>query len=472
MLRRCWLSLLLLVIVSGWCRAQPAAAKLQPRVDERVELMSIVFRLADNFEYNMNTLPAYSSDIDRYFGPYKNHPAVQMAHMLADKNGVGFDAVMAMAISLSPPPELKPLVAFTSEVPDSRWGPDAERFLPLLRSFYRDTKFENFYAAHQSMYRLAGKRFAMTLGTADFGWYPRFYGGRPDLAYHLILGMNNGGGNYGPRLVYLDGRMELFSIIGCWTHDSAGNPTYPPDQGYLATIIHEFNHSYVNPAVAEHWKQFSDTDRVYSTVSEQMKRMAYDNAETMVNESLVRAAVIIYFQQTGEDNRSNLKRIREEQRNGFFWMDRLVESLKRYEMQRAHYPTFTSYIPQIASFYRDLALHASAEAATFSAKSAHVMHTQPFANHAEDVDASVAQITVTVDKPLDPGAGYSIDRGMDGDEHYPIAGKPTFAPDGLHILLPVQLKPNQTYSFVLTPRAFATPDGYPLASYKVEFTTK
>jgi len=41
--------------------------------------------------------------------------------------------------------------------------------------------------------------------------------------------------------------MELFSIIGCWTHDDAGDPTYPSDQAYLSTIIHEFNHSFVKP---------------------------------------------------------------------------------------------------------------------------------------------------------------------------------------------------------------------------------
>jgi len=444
----------------------------QPRIDERVELLSIVFRLANNSEYNMNTLPGYSSEIDRYFAPYKNHPAVQMARTLADKNDVGFDAVMVMAISLSPPPELKPLVPFTLDVPDKRWGTDAEKFLPLLRDFYRDSKFADFYAAHQAMYRLAQERFAATLGMVNFGWYPHFYGNAPDLAYHLILGMNNGGGNYGPRLIHPNGRTDLFSIIGCWTHDADGKPTYPPGNGYLATIIHEFNHSFVNPAVAKHWKDFSGAEQVYAGVADQMQRMAYGNAQTMVNESLVRAAVILYFRQNGEDNRSSVKRIREEQRNGFFWMDRLVEELERYETQRAQYPTFTSYIPQVALFYRELATHASAEAAAFDAKSAHVINVEPFANHAQSVDASVTTITIVLDKPLDPGAGYSINRGMDGDEHFPISGKPTFERSGLHILLPVHLKPNQAYSFVLTPLAFATPDGYPLATYKVEFKTK
>ena len=444
-----------------------------PHVEERVELLSIVFRLAGNPEYNMSTLPAYSADIDRFFAPYKDHPAVRMAQILRNKKGVSFDAVMAMAISLSPLPELKPLVAFTPEVPEKRWGvADAEKFLPQLRDFYRDSKFAEFYAAHQTMYRLAETRFATTLGSVDFNWYPRFYGKAPDLTYHLILGMNNGGGNYGPRLVHPDGSVELFSIIGCWTHDDAGNPTYPPDQGYLSTIIHEFNHSFVNPAVAAHWSDFSGVEKVYATVADPMKRLAYGEAKTMVDESLVRAAVIVYFQDAGEDSRKNLKRIREEQRNGFFWMDTLVDMLKQYKAQRAQYPTFSSYIPQVALFYRNLAPREAAEPAAFSAKSAHVVSMAPFANHSQDVDASVQTIEVVVDKPLDPSAGTSINYGPGGSEHFAIKGEARFADGGLRILLPVQLKPGQTYSFVLTPYAFATPDGYPLESYTVEFKTK
>jgi len=455
------------------CQSQAPKPAVVPHVEERVELLSIVFRLAGSPEYNMNTLPAYSADINRYFAPYKDHPAVQMARAVADKNGVHFDSVMSMAISLSPPPELKPLVTFTPAVPEARWGvADAEKFLPLLRDFYRDSKFAEFYAAHQTMYQVAETRFATTLASVDFGWYPRFYGKAPDLTYHLILGMNNGGGNYGPHLVHPDGSMELFSIIGCWTHDDAGDPTYPPDQGYLSEIIHEFNHSFVNPAVDNHWKEFSGTDQIYVAVADQMKAMAYGEARTMVDESLVRAAVIVYFQDSGEETAKNLKRIRMEQRQGFFWMDALVEKLKQYEAQRTQYPTFSSYMPQVASFYRDLAPHVTAEAPAFAAKSPHVVRVEPFGNHSQDVDASIQAIKIVLDKPLDPGAGYSISYGTGGSEHWPIKGEPRFGDGGLQILLPVQLKPNQTYSFVLTPQAFATPDGYPLVTYTVEFKTK
>src|SRR5579862_1112995 len=141
----CWLA------GAGLATAQPAAPgpAIAPRVDERLELLSIVFRLAGNGEYNMNRLPGYTEDIDRHFAPYKEHPAVAAARRLAASNKIGYDAVMSMAISLSAPPELKPLVPFTADVPDRRWGVETtETFLPLLRDFYRDSKFAAFSEAH------------------------------------------------------------------------------------------------------------------------------------------------------------------------------------------------------------------------------------------------------------------------------------------------------------------------------------
>jgi hypothetical protein len=446
---------------------------IAPHVDERVELLSIVFRLAGNPEYNMNTLPKYSADIDKHFAAFKNHPAVKMAGELLSKHGVAYDAVMSMAISLSNPPELQPLVPFSTHMLDGRWAnANPEKFLRELRSFYRDSRFAEFYAAHLAFYRLAESRFAATLSSVKFDWYPRFYGSAATLDYHLILGMNNGGGNYGPRLLGPNGSMELFSIIGCWTHDDSGDPTYPPDKGYLATIIHEFNHSFVNPVVAEHWSEFKGAEPVFKVVKGPMAQMAYGDAETMVNESLVRAAVIVYFEQAGEEHAKNLQRIRQEQRNGFLWMDQLVAKLEQYDANRAQYPNLSSYMPQIAQFYDELSTKVQNLEADFDSRSAHVVKTGPFANHAQDVDPSLTAITIVLDKPLNPKAGYSINYGPEGQEHFPLAGKPQFEDGGLRLVLPIQLKPNESYSFVLTPLAFATPDGYPLVEYTVDFKTK
>jgi hypothetical protein len=449
---------------------------LSSKVDPRVELLSVVFRLAGNPEYNMSPLKTYTADIDRYFSPYKEHPAVALARKLASEKDVGFDAVMSLAVHLSPPPALKPLVTFANDIPDARLGKDnAVLFSQRLAEFYRDTHFGRFLVSHQSLYHLAEERFQVVLTDVDLNWYNTFYGNVRAGQFHLILGMNNGGGNYGPRVVWPDGHEEFFSIIGCWTQDDSGNPTYNAD--YLPTVIHEFNHSFVNPAFAEHKREFASAGQIYERVADKMREQAYGNSDTMVIESLVRAAVIQYLETRGRESREIGERIREEQRNGFVWMDELVDLLRQYTSQRSRYPTFESFMPVAAQYYRSLAPRMTELIASFNQHCVHVIGMQPFPNDSANADPEIKELIITFDKPLDPEAGprhhgYSISLGPDGNDHYPINGIPEFLPDNRSIKLPVALKPDWNYSFVLTPLAFASPDGYPLETYTIAFKTK
>ncbi len=442
------------------------------RVDPRIELLSIVFRLAGNPEYNMDQLPAYSADIGHYFSKYENHPAVLMAKRLAAKNGVYFDAVMAMAVHLSAPPALSPLVPFTNDVPERRWGKEnATAFVQALRDFYRDSNFQAFFVAHEPMYKLAETRFqSAALSRLDLDWYKRFYGEASQGRFNLILGMNNGGGNYGPHVVFPDGQEEIYAIIGCWTKDDSGNPIYNSAE-YLPTIIHEFNHSFVNPIMDRHETEFATAaNQVYSRVAAQMKDMAYGNAETMVNESLVRAAVILYFE-AHKDSPSDIKRkIVREEANGFVWMDKLCDLLGSYESHRNRYPTFSSFVPQVSQFYHSLAPQVTNEISDFNNECVHVTGLRPFANHSDTVDPDVKEIIVSFDKPLRAGVS-SINFGPGGKEQYPITGDTEFLPGDTSIELPVQLKPDSTYNFVLTSWGFQSPDGHPLTSYAVDFRT-
>lgn len=59
--------------------------------------MSIIFRLAGNKEYNEGRVPAHNQAIDEYFGPFKDHDAVQIARGLRYLDGVSHDAPMSLA---------------------------------------------------------------------------------------------------------------------------------------------------------------------------------------------------------------------------------------------------------------------------------------------------------------------------------------------------------------------------------------
>ena len=51
-----------LALILFFARLTLGEPTLEPRVDPRVELLSIVFRLAGNSEYNMSPLKTYTAD--------------------------------------------------------------------------------------------------------------------------------------------------------------------------------------------------------------------------------------------------------------------------------------------------------------------------------------------------------------------------------------------------------------------------
>jgi hypothetical protein len=205
------LFLLVLILVTGFnLRGQgglPAdtakSFKLSPVVDKRVELLSIVFRLAGNQEYNANDFKSYVTDINTHFTPYKKHPLIVLAHKLAQEKGISYDAVMFMAIHINQSPFLTPIIPFKQRVPEARWkSEDAEKFISLLQQFYRDAKCEDFFQKHSALYALAESRFDSVLRNVDMNWFEAYYGKLPEAKFNLVLGLGNGGGNYGPKIIF------------------------------------------------------------------------------------------------------------------------------------------------------------------------------------------------------------------------------------------------------------------------------
>ncbi len=323
-----------------------------PKVDKRIELLSIVFRLAGNFEYNDDVFSSYVSDIHHHFDKYKDHPLIAFAAEMRDKNRVSFDAVMSMAIYLEQPPSLDPVVPFSSTVPEGRWGQDnANKFVGLLKQFYTDAKCADFFAAQEGLYKSAQERFMPVYEALDINWFSQYYGAQPDGSQNIIVGLGLGGGNYGPKLKYPDGKEDTYAIMGTWNIDSTNLP-YFEIENCLPTLIHEFNHSYVNHLTSKYAKDLEDSGtKLFDLVKAGMGNQHYTWWQTMMNEALVRASVIRYIMKHNPDKKAARNQLITEFGNGFYWMKDLVESLGIYEKNRNMYPTLDSYIPVLAEFY-------------------------------------------------------------------------------------------------------------------------
>ena len=108
---------------------QAGNVNIDVSVDPRVELMSIIFRLAGNKEYNACRVHKYDRDIKKYFKPYQSHSAVKFAAKLRKERGMGYNAPMALAVHVGTVPSLKELVPMDPRPAelDSRWRPEEAR---------------------------------------------------------------------------------------------------------------------------------------------------------------------------------------------------------------------------------------------------------------------------------------------------------------------------------------------------------
>jgi len=350
--------------------ASRPAAQTQPtlssHVDPRVELMSIIFRLAGNPEYNMdNSASPYADEVEAHFGRFRGHAVVQKARQLRKDRWVGYDAVMGMAIFVEDAATLKECVPLEQCVlgMGGRWTvDDAREFLDAAKLFVKDSDFAAFAAAHESLYADAAARMNDVLKKLHIQeWFNSFFGARPEVTFELILGLLNGGGCYGPALRYPDGREVYYSIIGCSKFDRQGRPVF--SDAIAATIAHEFCHSYTNPMVEKRLDQLRPSgEQLFASCKAQMHQQAYSTWKTMMTESLVRACVIRYVRATKGRIAAWLE-TQGQTALGFVWVGGLADCLVEYEDLRDHYPTLDTFMPKVVEFFDDYARkHGSAAA--------------------------------------------------------------------------------------------------------------
>ena len=318
--------------------------------------MSIICHLAGYPEYNTDMGGEYINEIDKYFSDYKKHQAVLMLDSLRRKNGIGYDAPMAFAINLQKNDDRFTIINDTI-LPERRWqGVDLEKVTDIFNEFYKDSEFSNFIESHKLFYEDICNLFDENVNSKfTQEWYNRFYGMPPVDDFKIVIGFTNGGGNYGPSVDKTKDNKEFYAIIG-YALNEKGEPYYLSDPDmYLNTLVHEFNHSFVNP-LANNPKYKAEIEKAgheLLTLSRKvMRRNAYSNWESIINESLVRAAVILYLMENNTGEKEIRQSIIEEMSIGFYWMPEMVKCLQYYKNNRDTFPTFESYYPKIIEFFK------------------------------------------------------------------------------------------------------------------------
>ncbi len=326
--------------VAGAAATEKSAARpFTVSVDPRVELMSILFRLAGNPEYSQGRVPSYVQDVDNHFGRFHDHPAVQQAKKLRQTRGISFNAPMGLAVHVTDAVSLEekiPLAPLPDSM-DSRWTPaTAKGLLALARTFVADTDLKTFLDKHAPLYQVAVRRMQETLDKqGHLEWFDSFFGPRKGADFRVVLGMLNGGPSYAARLKRADGREDLYSVIGVWRIDSQGQPIFPPE--VVPIVVHEFTHSYTNALVDQFAKEMKGPgEKIFPFVAAEMRQQAYSDWKTMMYESLNRACGLRYLL-AAEGPAAMQKQAQQESARSFYWVGELAEVLGEYDTQPRKY---------------------------------------------------------------------------------------------------------------------------------------
>jgi hypothetical protein len=452
---------------------QPQQTSAQVKVDPRVELISVIFRLAGNGEYNQGRVESYVKDVDSHFAAFRNHAVVEMARRLRETRGVSYDAPMTLAVYLTNVEKLETKVPLEPwpEGLDRRWTKEnIEEFLKAARQFARDTSFNDFFEKHRPLYKVAESRMQAILEKeAHLEWFEAFFGQRPVASFSVLLGMLNGGSCYGPHCRKADGKEELYCVLGVWQTDAEGKPEF--GSSMIPTIVHEFCHSYANGFVYRHKAELRAAgQKLYAPVASAMKAQAYGSSETLLCESMVRACGVRYtLKYAGEE--AARKQIEYEVGCQFLWVGELSKVLGEYEAHRDKYPTLDDYAQPLVKFFAQYADKFAKEQKSVAALRPKIVSVVP-ADGDENVDPNLKAIKVVFDRPMKAGSWALVGGGPNFPE---LPGKCSYDSKCTTWTCPIKLKPDWNYTFMLNARpkfmGFQSRKGVPLEPVTVSFKT-
>lgn len=473
-----WLLILVCALQAAGLRAESERPEGGASVDERVELLSVVFRLAGADEYSANDAKAYVRDIEQWFGPYRQDTLVRYARRLRNENGIGYDAVAMMAVCLEGEGGRYRLPRNEDTLKElyggDRWNAfNTAEFVRLLNAFYDRSGFGRFFREHGEWYRRMTDRFALQVNF-NRDWYPAFYGTGGE-EYRIILGCSNGGNNYGPRIYSDEGKKTAYAVLGCW---GFGEEDLADFSGHTPILIHEFNHSFINPLMkldGNRDRLETAGERIHQALSRVMADQAYGTWPTVINEALVRAAVVRYLRDNGASAVTVAREIYIQENKYFLWTAGLDSLLGVYAAHRDQYPSLRSFYPRIIHFFDSVGTRIDRIVAAYEARRPQVTAIAPFGNGAQDVDPHLTEMTVTFSLPLPDSTLYLTPLNDPRKAHYPSPQVGDFVGGDRHtVRIALRLEPGREYRMSIRPRgrSFVLPGLYPIRPYEVTFKTR
>ena len=455
------LFLLFLVTYTTW-------AQISVSTDERIELTSVVFRLAGVPEYTDGEVSSYNTSIDEYFEDYKDNALFEYIRKLRNEDRLGYASVAASAFYITIQ-DGKVAIDPTREISDltgkgKQWASDSKfrKYVRLLNNFYQESNFAQFYNSQAQAYSDQIEKAATLLDNINGEWFANFYGVE-FVAPKVYIALGNGKHNY-----FVNGVDGSYDIV-------LGAKRYYLIDTLLPVIIHEICHKYSNP-IAD--VMYSDIEGDFATflsdddIVTRLAKIGYQDVKTVVIEWFTNLCTVMYLQ----DNVPLLAgyhaaKLRD---NGFVWLPATIKSMEEYSTNREFYPTISNYVPKIVQCINDFGSNYTEYKMAYLNSNPHVIEVTP--TDLQTLVNNNGEVRVTFSKPMMVYA-YSLGEPSDIDGNVTILPmhpeKEPYWNDDTTFIFYVdinQIDPASEYVIELQSEGFMTPDYIHMeANYIINF---
>jgi len=285
-------------------------------VDERFELVTLIFRLAGHESYRLQ-VTEYQQELITAFEKHKNHPAVQYA---AELLHISSSDVLAYAMHIME--DMSDLIEDTNSLCSpfgDRWTYSTiYTFWPLVLDFYHDTNFAAYFQSKMPFFLAESERFmgyAYIMGIDEDWFVPyavKFYA---PMAYRFIISPSIYLANDSASVAETAHYAVLASLMDD-RHFAGG------------MLVHEYCHSFGTGAGIM-WFMENDEHR---KMCEEATHYFYHDELTISVEYMVRAYSILYFADHGDDT-AVAYLLQYEKEMGFPHIDEVYKRLREYEQR-------------------------------------------------------------------------------------------------------------------------------------------
>jgi hypothetical protein len=321
-------------------------------VDPRIELLSVVQFLAGWDRPPLSALDSpYRRAVEEHFGAFRSHRSVELFRKYT-RSSFSYDAVPAVMLAASPPPELRLIRDPSDSVMRRAGGRKAIlNCLTALRDFAAASNFAEFVERNRVLFNRVAAETAAKDGriAADLEGYFR----SRQNSYTVVLGLLLHPGGFGIRYRTSNGEYDAISVVGPGSVRD-GTPQFFDSDSFAYVCWHEFGHSFVNPEVDHYSRLFVASQSLFRAIEPTMRKQAYPDWKATVSEHIVRAATVrLAARLQGEE--VGRKRLAMEHDRGFVYVGPIVEALQAFEVHPDRYPAFRDFVPEIADVLARLA---------------------------------------------------------------------------------------------------------------------